>query len=87
MGLASLILGIIGLILAFIPGCGMFLAIIPINLGIIFGIIGVITEKGKRGKAIIGLSLSGLFAKSFKERFRLSFVFFYLLECFFFDFS
>ena len=24
MGLASLILGIIGLILAFIPGCGMF---------------------------------------------------------------
>ena len=60
MGLASLILGIIGLILAFIPGCGMFLAIIPINLGIIFGIIGVITEKGKRGKAIIGLSLSGI---------------------------
>lgn len=60
MGLASLILGIIGLILAFIPGCGMFLAIIPINLGIIFGIIGVITEKGKEEKQLSDFPYQGL---------------------------
>jgi len=58
MGVTSLILGIISLCLAIIPGCGIFLAEIPILLGIIFGIIGIVLNKDV--KAIIGLILSGL---------------------------
>ncbi len=58
MGITSLILGIIAFILAFIPGCGIVLSIFPMILGCIFGIIGIITEKGKRAMSITGLCLS-----------------------------
>lgn len=58
MGVTSLILGIIAVLFAFIPGCGIFLSIFPMILGCIFGIIGIIVEKGKRTMSIVGLCLS-----------------------------
>lgn len=58
MGITSFILGIIAILFAFIPGCGILLSIFPMILGCIFGIIGIITEKGKRALSIVGLCLS-----------------------------
>lgn len=58
MGITSFILGIIAILFAFIPGCGIFLSIFPMILGCIFGIIGIIIEKGKRALSIVGLCLS-----------------------------
>jgi len=58
MGITSLILGIVAILFAFIPGCGIILSIFPIILGCIFGIIGIVVEKGKRAMAIVGLCLS-----------------------------
>lgn len=58
MGVASLILGIIALCLAIIPGCGILLAEVPIVLGIIFGGVGIAINKDT--KAIVGLILSCL---------------------------
>lgn len=53
MPVAALVLGIVGLILSFVPCLGMYA--IPLTiLAIIFGVIGMKKEKGK-GMAIAGL--------------------------------
>ena len=61
MGIASLILGILSLILAVIPGCGIFLMIIPALVGLILGIVDAVKKSksgGKKGCAIAGIILS-----------------------------
>lgn len=56
MGVASLVLGIVSIIIAFIPCLGMY-AIVPAVIGLILGLIG--TCKKKEGKAN-GLAIAGL---------------------------
>lgn len=62
MGIASLVLGIISLIVSFIPCCGS-LAIIPAIIALILGIVEVV-KKGKagepKGKGIAGIVLSAI---------------------------
>ena len=62
MGIASLVLGIISLIVSFIPCCGA-LAIIPAIIGLILGIVEVV-KKNKagepKGKGIAGIVLSAI---------------------------
>ena len=53
MGIATLVIGIISLIISFIPCVGWFV-LIPAIIGLILGIVGVCMEKTK-GKAIAGL--------------------------------
>lgn len=60
MGVAALVLGIISIVMSFIPFCNYFL-IIPALVGIILGICDIIgkRKKGeKRGIGIAGLILS-----------------------------
>ena len=57
MAVATLILGIVALILSFIPGCGIILVCIPVLVGIILGIIALAKKKGKKGFAITGIIL------------------------------
>ncbi len=60
MGVASLILGIVSLILAIIPGCGLILAFLPALIGLILGIVDVVKKSkngGKKGLAIAGIIL------------------------------
>ncbi|MBQ6472058.1 MAG: DUF4190 domain-containing protein [Victivallales bacterium] len=56
MGIATLVIGIISLIISFIPCVGWFV-LIPAIIGLILGIVGVCMEKTK-GKAIAGLVLN-----------------------------
>jgi len=62
MGVAALVLGIISVIISFIPFCGTW-AIIPAIVGLVLGIIDWI-KKGKtgeaKGKAIAGTICSGV---------------------------
>lgn len=58
MGIASLVLGIISLIMSFIPGIGMFFCITAI-IGIILGIISL-CKKLDKGKSIAGIITSSL---------------------------
>lgn len=62
MGVAALILGIISLIVGFIPLCGS-IALIPAIIGLILGIVDVVlkSKKGeKKGVSIAGLVLSSI---------------------------
>ena len=62
MGVAALVLGIIAVIISFIPLCGTW-AIIPAIVGLVLGIIDWV-KKGKagekKGKAIAGTICSGV---------------------------
>ena len=50
MGIASLILGIISVLFALVPGCGLFLAPLPALIGMVLGIAAWV-GKNKRGEA------------------------------------
>ena len=60
MGVAALVIGIISMILGFIPFCGA-IAFIPAIIGIILAIVDIVKKKKageKKGVAIAGLVLS-----------------------------
>ena len=57
MGIAALILGIISLIIGFIPLCGS-IALIPAIIGLILGIVDTVQKKKKGEK--IAVSVTGL---------------------------
>ncbi len=57
MGIAALVLGIISLILGFVPFCNIF-ALIPAIIGLILGIIDLV--KKKKASEKFGISLAGL---------------------------
>lgn len=57
MAVASLVLGIIGLVFAFIPAVGWVGAILGI-VGIILGVLGRKSQPEKKGMAIAGLVMS-----------------------------
>ena len=64
MGLASLIIGIIAVVLGFIPFCGM-IALIPAIIGLILGIVDVVKksktqEPSGKGKAGIVLNAAAI---------------------------
>ena len=69
MSVASLVLGILSLLLAFVPFCGMF-SLLPAAIGLILGIVGATTAKPDpnnpelpkpgKGMAIAGSVLSGV---------------------------
>lgn len=62
MGVASLVLGIISLIIGFIPLCGA-IALVPAIIGVILGIVDIVSKskKGeKKGTSIAGLILSAI---------------------------
>lgn len=69
MSVASLVLGILSVLLAFVPFCGMF-SLLPAAIGLILGIVGAITAKPDplnpnlpkpgKGMAIAGSILSGV---------------------------
>lgn len=63
MGIAALILGIIAIITAFIPGCGIFIAPLLGLIGLILGIVDTVqkSKKGeKKGASIAGIVLSAI---------------------------
>lgn len=60
MAVASLVLGIVSFVFALIPFCGL-IAFIPALIGLILGIVGIVTNKQKKqgvGMAIAGTVLS-----------------------------
>ena len=61
MGVASLVLGIISVIFAWIPFCG-YIALVPAIVGLILGIVNVVKqskiEGGKKGLGIAGVVLN-----------------------------
>ena len=62
MGIAALILGIISIIIGFIPLCGM-IALVPAIIGLILGIVDIVqkNKKGeKKGVSIAGTVLSAV---------------------------
>lgn len=62
MGIAALILGIISLIIGFVPLCGS-IALLPAIIGLILGIVDTVrkSKKGeKKGVSIAGLVLSAM---------------------------
>lgn len=62
MGIAALVLGIISIIIGFIPLCGS-IALFPAIIGLILGIVDVVlkSKKGeKKGVSIAGLVLSAI---------------------------
>lgn len=62
MGIAALVLGIISIIIAFIPLCGS-IAFLPALIGLVLGIVDIV-KKGKtgesKGMAIAGTVLSAI---------------------------
>lgn len=58
MEIGALILGIIGFILAWIPGCGIFLGGLVALVGAILAIIALVKKMPKKKQAIAGLVLS-----------------------------
>ena len=62
MGLAAMIIGIIAVVLGFIPVCGM-IALVPAIIGLILGIVDV-TKKSKaqqpKGKGMAGIVLNAV---------------------------
>ena len=56
MGVAALVLGIISIIISFIPFCGI-IALLPAIIGVILGLVDMI-QKGKRGEPR-GIAISG----------------------------
>lgn len=63
MGIAALVLGIISIIIAFVPLCGV-IAFVPAVIGLILGIIDIVKQsknpEGKKGMGIAGTVLSGV---------------------------
>ena len=62
MGVAALVLGIISIIIGFIPLCGS-IALLPAIIGLILGIVDVVlkSKKGEpKGVSIAGLILSAI---------------------------
>lgn len=62
MGVAALVLGIISIIIGFIPFCGA-IAFVPAIIGLILGIIDIVQKSKKKepkGMAIAGTILTGL---------------------------
>ena len=62
MGVASMIIGIVSLVIGFIPMCG-FWAAVPAVIGLILGIVDLVLRskrKQPRGKAIVGVILNPL---------------------------
>ena len=62
MGIAALILGILSIIIGFIPLCGM-IALVPALIGLILGIVDTVqkNKKGeKKGVSIAGIVLSAI---------------------------
>lgn len=62
MGIASLILGILSIIIGFIPLCGA-IAFVPAIIGLILGIVDTVakSKKGeKKGMSITGIVLSAI---------------------------
>jgi len=49
MGIASLVIGILAIILGVIPACGLIIALPPAIVGIILGIVDI-TKKSKKGE-------------------------------------
>jgi len=63
MGIAALILGILSILVAFIPGCGLIMAFLPALIGLILGIVDVVKKSksgGKKGLGIAGIILTVL---------------------------
>lgn len=62
MGVASLVLGIISALLAFVPFCG-YLAFLPALIGLVLGIVDI-AQKGKKqepkGQGIAGVVLNAI---------------------------
>jgi hypothetical protein len=62
MGIASMVIGIVSLVIGFIPMCG-FWAAAPAVVGLILGVVDLVlrTKRGRpRGKAIVGVILNPL---------------------------
>lgn len=62
MGIAALILGIMSLIVGFMPFCGV-IAFIPAIVGLILGIVDTVqksNKKEKKGMSIAGIVLNGI---------------------------
>lgn len=62
MGVAALVLGIVSVIIGFIPLCGA-IAFIPAIIGLILGIVDIIQKskkKEEKGMAIAGVILTGI---------------------------
>ena len=62
MGIAALVLGIVSVVLGFIPLCGI-IALLPAIIGLILGIIDLVKRKKageKFGKSLAGIICSGL---------------------------
>lgn len=57
MGIAALVLGIVSIIIAFIPLCGS-IAFVPAIIGVILGIIDIVLKSKKKEK--MGVSIAGL---------------------------
>lgn len=72
MGIASLVLGIISIVIGLIPFCGM-IAIVPAIIGIILGIVDVV-KKSKEEKAK-GVSIAGIVLSAFAVIFIIFWVF------------
>lgn len=61
MGIAALVLGIVSIILGFVPFCNIFM-IIPAIIGLILGIIDLVRKKKASEK--FGMPLAGLICSS-----------------------
>jgi len=62
MGIASMVIGIIAAILAFIPFCGYF-AFIPAVIGLVLGIVDVALKsksQKSKGQGVTGIVLNGV---------------------------
>lgn len=62
MGVAALVLGIVSLVISFIPLCGTW-ALIPAIVGVVLGIVDWVKKKKEdapKGKAIAGTICSGI---------------------------
>ena len=62
MGVASLVLGILSLIIGFVPFCGA-IALLPAIIGLILGIVDVVlkSKKGEpKGMGVAGIVLSAI---------------------------
>ena len=72
MGVASLVLGIISILVAWIPFCG-FIAFIPALIGLVLGIISAVL--GKKHRTPIGMGIAGAILNGLS----LLFILFYIL--------
>lgn len=62
MGIAALVLGIVSIIIAFVPFCGI-IAFLPALVGLILGIVGLVVKRENnpnKGTSIAGVILSSL---------------------------